>query len=177
MGVPVPDSAAPRSAGAGDMFLSVNGARFGQITGEANDEKHKNEIEVLAWSWGMQGRNTLGGNTATGKATMRELKIVKRIDKASTALMKAVRTNEAIKEAILTIRKVGKSPLEYLVIKIEDGRVTSIDIDAGDATNSPFIVEKLTFSFNKISIEYTPQAQDGRPLGKTSFDDVWQVAQ
>ena len=36
-----------------DMFLSVNGAKSGQIAGEAQDQKHKNEIEVLGWSWGM----------------------------------------------------------------------------------------------------------------------------
>ncbi len=159
--------------GAGDMFLSVNGARHGQINGEAHDDKHKNEIEVLAWSWGMQGKAALGGGGATGKATMRELRITKRVDKSSTALMAAVRSNEAIKEALLTVRKVGKTPLEYFKIKIEDGRVMSIDIEAGDAANSPVLLEKVTFSFNKISIEYTPQGADGHALGSTSFEDQW----
>ena len=35
----------------------------------------------------MQGKPSLGGGAATGKATIRELQIVKRVDKASTALM------------------------------------------------------------------------------------------
>ena len=30
------------------------------------------------------------------------------------------------------MRKAGKKPLEYFKIKIEDGRVTSLDIEAGD---------------------------------------------
>ena len=51
MGVPLSDPA-NRAAGAGDMFLSVSGARLGKISGEAHDEKHKNEVEVLAWSPG-----------------------------------------------------------------------------------------------------------------------------
>ena len=155
------------------MFLSVNGARHGQINGEAHDDKHKNEIEVLAWSWGMQGKASLGGGGASGKATIRELRITKRVDKASTALMAAVRTNEAIKEAVLTVRKIGKNPLEYFKIKIEDGRVMSIDIEAGDEAASPVLMEKVTFSFNKISIEYTPQGPDGHALGSTSFEDQW----
>jgi type VI secretion system secreted protein Hcp len=155
------------------MFLSVNGAKHGKITGEAQDDTHKNEVEVLGWSWGMQGRPSLGGGTATGKATIRELRIVKRIDKASTALMSALRTNEAIKEAVLTVRKTGKKPLEYLKIKIEDGRVVSLDIEAGDASNSSTVVERVAFSFNKISIEYTPQGPDGQALGSTSFEDQW----
>lgn len=155
------------------MFLSVNGARHGQISGEAHDDKHKNEVEVLGWSWGMQGKASLGGGGATGKATMRELKIIKRVDKASTALMAALRTNEAIKQAVLTVRKSGKTPLEYFTIKIEDGRVMSLDIEAGDESSSASLLEKVTFSFNKISIEYTPQGPDGSGLGKTSFEDQW----
>jgi len=155
------------------MFLSVNGARHGQISGEAHDDKHKNEVEVLGWSWGMQGKASLGGGGATGKATMRELKIIKRVDKASTALMAALRTNEAIKTAVLTVRKSGKTPLEYFTIKIEDGRVMSLDIEAGDESSASSLLEKVTFSFNKISIEYTPQGPDGSGLGKTSFEDQW----
>src|SRR5690349_9056210 len=155
------------------MFLALNGAKQGKINGEAHDDTHKNEVEVLGWSWGMQGRPSLGGGTATGKATIRELRILKRIDKASTALMSALRTNEPIKVAMLTVRKTGKNPLEYFKIKIEDARVMSLDIEAGDASNSSTVIEKVTFSFNKISIEYTPQGSDGNPLGTTSFEDEW----
>ena len=173
MGVPLSDSPGGRAGGAGDMFLSVNGAKLGKISGEAHDEKHKNEVEVLAWSWGMQGKASLGGGGASGKATIRELRITKRVDKASTALMAAVRNNEPIKEAVLTVRKIGKTPLEYLTIKIEDGRVVSLDIEAGDAANNPALLERVAFSFNKISIEYTPQGPDGNPLGATSFVDQW----
>jgi type VI secretion system secreted protein Hcp len=155
------------------MFLSVTGARHGQISGEAHDEKHKNEVEVLGWSWGMQGKPSLGGGVATGKATIRELKITKHVDKASTALMSALRSNEPIKVAILTIRKAGKTPLEYLVIKIEDGRVMSLDIEVGDGSSNVALVERVSFSFNKISIEYKPQGPDGNALGSTSFEDQW----
>ena len=159
------------------MFLAVKGAKSGAINGEAHDEgKHKNEIEVLAWSWGMQGKASLGGGGATGKATIRELRITKRVDRASTALMSALRTNELIKEATLTLRKIGKTPLEYLTIKIENGRVMAIDIEAGDATASPALFERVSFSFNKISIEYTPQAADGSAQGSTSFEDEWTPA-
>ena len=155
------------------MFLAVSGARAGSISGESQDSKHKNEIEVLAWSWGMQGKPSLGGGGATGKATIRELRITKRVDKASTALMSALRTNEPIKLATLTIRKVGKTPLEYLTIKIEDGRIMSLDIEAGDASSDPALLERVSFSFNRITVEYTPQGPDGNALGATSFTDEW----
>jgi type VI secretion system secreted protein Hcp len=170
---PIPDSGVSRGPGAGDMFLKVKGAKHGDINGEAQDQKHKNEIEVLAWSWGMQGKAALGGGIATGKATMRELRITKRVDKASTALMSALRTNETIKEATLTLRKIGKTPLEYLKIKIEEGRVVALDLEAGDVSGSPSLLERVSLSFNKISIEYTPQGADGMPQGSTTFEDEW----
>jgi type VI secretion system secreted protein Hcp len=158
------------------MFLSVKGAKHGQINGESQDSQHKNEIEVLGWSWGMQGRPSLGGGGATGKATMRELRVTKRIDKASTALMSALRTNESIKEAVLTLRKTGKKTLEYLKITIQDARVLSLEIDAGDASGSALALERISFSFNKIGVVYTPQGPDGTPQGSTSFDDEWTAA-
>jgi type VI secretion system secreted protein Hcp len=82
--------------GVGDMFLMVKGAKHGVIKGESQDTAHKGEIDVLSWSWGMQGRPSLGGGGASGKATINDLKIVKRLDSASTALMGALRTNEQI---------------------------------------------------------------------------------
>ena len=163
----------PASNGTGDMFLMVKGAKHGLIKGEALDDQHKGEIEVLSWSWGMQGKPTLGGGVATGKATIHDLRIVKRIDSASTALMLALRTNEPIQKAVLTLRKAGKSQLEYLKITIEQGRVTSLTIDGGDPTGNPDVVERVSFSFNKIEVEYVPQGKDGLPQGGMTFADQW----
>jgi len=164
---------ASSNPGAGDMFFKVKGAKHGQITGEAQDDKHKGEIEVLSWSWGMQGKSALGGGTATGKATMRELRIVKKVDKASTALMSALRTNERSKEGALILRKTGTSKLAYLKITIQDGRVMALDVEAGDENGSSTLVERVSFSFNKIAVEYTPQGGDGMPQGATTFEDQW----
>jgi type VI secretion system secreted protein Hcp len=160
-------------AGAGDMFLMVKGAKHGLIKGESQDSTHKGEIEVLSWSWGMQAKPSLGGGGASGKATINDLKIVKRLDSASTALMAALRTNEQIQKAVLTLRKAGKGQLEYLKITIEQGRITSVTVDAGDLSGSPEVVEKVSFSFNKIEVEYVPQGKDGQPQGGMTFVDQW----
>ena len=44
------------------------------------------------------------------------------------------------------------------------------------ASSSPALFERVSFSFNKISVQYTPQAQDGSAQGVTSFDDEWAPA-
>ena len=168
-----PGTSTSKTPGAGDMFFKVKGAKHGQISGEAQDDKHKGEIEVLSWSWGMEGKASLGGGGASGKANIRELRIVKRVDKASTALMSALRTNEVIKEGILTLRKTGTSRVEYFKVTIEDGRVMKLDVEAGDDNGTSTLLERVSFSFNKISVEYTPQGGDGMPQGATTFEDQW----
>jgi len=161
------------SGGAGDMFLMVKGAKHGLIKGESQDDQHKGEIEVVSWSWGMVAKPSIGGGTATGKATINDLRIVKRVDSASTALMGALRTNEPIQKAVLTLRKAGKSQLEYLKITIEQGRVVSLIVDTVETASTPDIVERVSFSFNKIEVEYVPQGKDGLPQGSMTFADQW----
>ena len=157
--------------GTGDIFLSVKGARSGVIKGESQDEAHAKEIDVVSWSWGMQAKPALGGGVATGKAIVHELKVVKRVDSASTPLMSALRSNEMITKAVLTQRKAGKAQLEFLKITIEQGRVTGLTIEAGDKDGSPDLFEHLSFSFNKISVEYVPQGKDGQAMGSMLYTD------
>ena len=162
------------SGGAGDMFLMVKGAQHGLIKGESQDAQHKGEIDVFGWSWGMVAKANIGGGTATGKATINDLRIVKRVDSASTALMLALRTNEPIQKAVLTLRKAGKGQLEYMKITIEQGRVISLVIETVEkTTGTPDIFEKVSFSFNKIEVEYVPQGKDGLPQGAMTFADQW----
>jgi type VI secretion system secreted protein Hcp len=159
--------------GAGDMFLLVKGAKHGLIKGEAQDETHKEEIEVLGWSWGMQARPSLGAGTPSGKATVHDLKILKRVDRASAPLMSALRMNEPLEKAVLTLRKAGESQLEYLKITVEQGRVTSLIIEAGDASGGSELHENVSLSFNKITVEYVPQGKDGRAQGSVLYTDQW----
>jgi type VI secretion system secreted protein Hcp len=158
---------------AGDMFLMVKGAKHGVIKGEAQDDKHKDEIQVLRWSWGMTAHPPTATGGAFGRATIHDLKIVKRVDKASTPLMIALRFNEEIQKAVLTLRKAGGSQLEFLKITIEGGRVTSIKIDVGEPEGGAEIFEHVTFSFNKIEVEYVPQGKSGGAEGSLTFQDQW----
>jgi type VI secretion system secreted protein Hcp len=118
------------------MFLSVKGAVAGVIRGESQDATHANEIEVMSWSWGMHGQRELGSQVATGRAVVHELRIVKRVDRASTALMFALRHNEEIQKAVLTLRKAGRTALEFLTITIEQGRVNTYEVEGGDRSGS-----------------------------------------
>lgn len=155
-------------SGSGDVFLKVDSARQGPIKGESSDDKHKDEIEVVSWSWGMRAQTTIAGGEA-GKATLNELVVSKKIDGATTALMAAMRNNELIKSAILTMRKSGDKQHEYCKVTIKNARITSFDIQC-DAPGSASFTETLSFAFQSLKVDYIPQGSDGQQRGGMQFE-------
>ena len=136
-------------------------ARIGTIKGESRDARHKDEIEVLSWSWGVSQSGTMahGGGGGTGKASFHDFTFTHHVDKASPALMRACATGEHIKDATITVRKAGKGQQEYLVIKMTDLLVTSVSTSVsaeGDTT-----IESVGLAFAKVDLEYKPQKADG----------------
>ena len=109
---------------AADIF-----AKIGDIKGESLDSKHKDEVEVLSWSWGVQQSGTMahGGGGGEGKASFNDFNFTHHVDKASAVLMKACATGEHIKEATITVRKAGKGQQEFLIIKMNDVLITSVN--------------------------------------------------
>lgn len=157
-----------------DIFLKAQGQKSGKIAGEADDPDHKDEIEVVGWSWGMTSPTDLTTGHATGKLSMRALTITKNVDKATTALMSALASNETITKALLTVRKAGKTgkPIEYLKITVEQARLISHQVRTGN-NNPAILVEELSLAFQKITVEYTPQGPDGQPRAGSCFITDW----
>ena len=135
-------------------------AKIGDIKGESTDSKHKDEVEMLSWSWGLSnasGGPSPSGGGAGGKTSFQDLQFTHVIDKASPQLMTACATGQHIKDATITVRKAGKGLQEYLIIKMNDIVITSVALaSAGDPP-----VESVTLQFVKIDLEYRPQKPDG----------------
>jgi len=148
-----------------DMFLSVTGQKTGPIKGESEDEQHKGEIDILGWSWGISAQTAMGGGGPAGKAVIKELRLRKHVDRASTALMSVATNNELIKKAVLAVRKAGTTQQEYFKLTIERGRITSYEVQAPESETNPEMLELLSLSFQKIEIEYRLQGEDGQLRG------------
>jgi len=135
-------------------------AKIGDIKGESLDAKHKDEIEVFSFSWGVanSGSAAPGGGGGAGKATFQDLSIVHGIDKATPELLKACATGLDIKDATITHRKAGKGQQEYLIIRLNDVTITAVS-HAG-AEDQPY-AESVSLKFAKVDLEYRPQRQDG----------------
>ena len=140
---------------AADIF-----AKIGDIKGESLDSKHKDEVDVLSWSWGIQQSGSMahGGGGGEGKASFNDFNFTHHVDKASPVLMKACATGEHIKEATITVRKAGKGQQEFLIIKMNDILITSVVPGGSEGSTTD---ESIMMQFAKVDLEYKPQKADG----------------
>ena len=74
-----------------------------------------------------------------------------------------------IKEGLITVRKAGDKPVEYLKIKLNDLLVSSVQ-NAGHGGD--LITENVSLNFAKFHVEYLEQAADGtgKPGGEMGWD-------
>jgi len=150
-----------------DMFLKIDG-----VDGEAVDTVggHSNEIDVLAWSWGISqsGRHD-GDDGEAGRVNVQDLSITKFVDKSSTDLYESLSGGEHFPEVILSVRTAGDPfVVDYLVYTLEEARVTSVSTGGSGGEDRP--TETITLNFAKVKIEYTPQREDGSPEDTKTYD-------
>lgn len=129
-----------------DAFLQIEG-----IPGESSFPKHKNEIAIESFSWGMSNRAT----------SLNDFSFVHRVDKASPPLLTASCTNMAFPTLKLSLVKVsqktGSGP-DYLVFTMTDCLITGL-ASTGEDSSKP--QERLSFNFQKIEMDYKFEKPDG----------------
>jgi type VI secretion system secreted protein Hcp len=150
-----------------DMFLKLDG-----IKGESKDSKHKDEIHIESFSWGMSqtGTHGVGGGGGAGKVSVHDLSITKNVDKSSPPMMLTCCNGKHIKDGLITVRKAGEKPLEYLKIKLTDILVSGVQ-HAGHG--SELLTENVTLNFSKFELEYQEQKPDGS--GVTAGQIGWDI--
>jgi type VI secretion system secreted protein Hcp len=151
-----------------DFFLKIDG-----IPGESKDDKHKGEIDVLAFSWGLSqtGIGHVGGGSGAGKVQFQDLSFTHYIDKSTTDLMFSCASGKHIKSAILVARKAGGKPLEYLKIKLTDILVSSVS--TGGSGGEERQTANVTLNFSQVNVDYVEQKADGS--GEAAKTMGWSV--
>lgn len=152
-----------------DMFLKID-----DIKGESPDAKHAGEIQVLAWSWGMSQSGTTheGTGGGSGKVSVQDISITKYVDKSSPNLIKYACNGKHFKEALLTVRKAGEKPLEYIKISMKEVLVTNVS--TGGSGGEDRLTENISLNFAEFKVDYTPQKADGS--GDAVITAAWNIA-
>jgi type VI secretion system secreted protein Hcp len=139
-----------------DYFLKLDG-----IDGESTDKKHKGEIDLNSFSFGVSqtGSFAYGGGGGSGKASFQDFHFTKRMDKASPKLMLACASGQHIAKATLVCRKAGGEQEEYLKIEFGDILVSSYQVGGSGGDALP--TDQFSLNYGKINQEYKEQTAKG----------------
>lgn len=151
-----------------DMFLKLDG-----IEGESKDSKHPGEIQIESFSWAMSqtGGFSTGGGGGAGKVRIQDISFTTFVDKATAPLMYHCASGKHIPSGLVTVRKAGEKPLEYLKIKLTDILVSSVQT-GGSRGRGDSLTQDLAIHFGKFEVEYQEQLRDGsgKPAGNFGWD-------
>ena len=154
--------------GAVDIFLKVDG-----IDGESANPSHKDQIELLSFSWGASqmgaGSTGSGGKgSGVGKADFASFTFAKQLDSASPKLFSSTAKGTNIKDAELSVRRAGGKQNLLYSMKFDDLTVDKFS----HKDSSGHMTENVSFKFSKVEVAYypaKPSGSTGTPI-TASFD-------
>jgi type VI secretion system secreted protein Hcp len=137
-----------------DYFLKLD-----QIQGESVDEKHKDEIQLMSWSWGASQVTSVAGTggSGAGKASLQDFNVMTYFDKATPKFFKSIVKGDHIKTGTMTAVKSGAEGTPYLKVDFKELFVTNLQISG--SSEIPTI--SISFSYNEIKIDYSTQNEQG----------------
>lgn len=143
-----------------DAFL-----KLGALKGDSQVKGYEEQMQLLAWSWGMSqsGTTHLGTGGGAGKVNVQDLSFTKFVDSASAPLILACCKGTHYDDATLTLRKAGGDPLPYLIITLEEIIVTSVT--TGGSGGEDQQTENITLNFGAFKYAYQPQDNKGAKKG------------
>ena len=133
------------------------------IKGESTSVRHKDEIVVESWNWGLTAGLPIGGSgggAGIGKPSFAPLSFAHRVDIASPLLWKACATGQRLAEALLSIARPLATAGDYLTLRMSDAVLTSVNLADSAADTSPPL-EVVTLTFVTFEYSYRPQLANG----------------
>lgn len=141
---------------ANDIYMKIEG-----IEGESTAEGHKNEVELLSWSFGASNATSVTpGKTglSAGRANVQDFAATKRTDKTTPPLFKACVTGKDIPKVTVSVRKAtgDGGQADFLVYTFTNVMISSLQMGGSNSDDIP--VESVTFAFAKVEVKYLTQA-------------------
>lgn len=139
------------------------------VKGESQVAGYEDQIDVVDWDWSMtqSGISHLGSGSGAGRVTVQDLMVVKYVDSATHALMRACCNGKHFPKAKLTVRKAGGEPMPYLEVTMEQVMVTNVS--TGSELVNERQAERIALNFAKVTVDYTPQNEKGSTAAKKTM--------
>ncbi|HTY85076.1 MAG TPA: type VI secretion system tube protein Hcp [Silvibacterium sp.] len=138
-----------------DYFLKLSDG----IQGESSDSNHKDEIQIMSWSWGASQVSSVAGTggSGAGKADLSDFSIMTYFDKATPKFFKSIGLGTHIKTGTMSAIKSGADGKPYLKVDFKELFVSSLQISG----SSEIPTVSLSFTYNEIKIDYSVQDENG----------------
>jgi type VI secretion system secreted protein Hcp len=150
---------------ASSMFLKLDG-----IKGESTDDKHRDQIDVLSWSWGVSNGAAQTRRGTLPRACVQDLSFTKFVDTASADLIMDGMLGDVIATGTLVVQKGTEQPHEYIRLVMKNVTVTSFT--TGGSGGEDRLTENVTLHFESMQFQYQKQAENGSPTGPLLTFDV-----
>jgi type VI secretion system secreted protein Hcp len=145
-----------------DCHLKLDG-----VKGESTHAKHKDEIALQSWSWGVSNSsNSSGGGLAVGKGKPQDIHFTKKYDNASPVLSKNCAAGKHFKDATISMSLAGGKQEDFLVIKLKEVFISSHQVSAGSGGE---VSDQVSMTYGDIEYSYKPQKDDGSLGGEVKF--------
>ncbi|MCD9027855.1 type VI secretion system tube protein Hcp [Luteimonas sp. BDR2-5] len=148
-----------------DMHIKFGKGKV-TIGGSSDHAKHKDEVPVLAWSWGLSNSADLHNSSvsAGGKAHVQDISLTKYVDSSSHSLLQAAATGARIEEAWLYVTNATGEQTDYVTIHLSNG-VMVTSVSTGGSGGEDRLTENVTLHFGKFKYGFQPQKPDGTKDG------------
>ena len=128
-----------------DMFIKIDG-----IEGESSDRAHKDEIDVISWSWGEASTTrSVGERVMQPEMGAGVLTVTRSVDKATPLLMNYCATGKPL-ATVLVIQGAETYKLSEVSMRCAS--------NSGATGDTP--TEEVAFYYNKITFSYDKGRKD-----------------
>jgi type VI secretion system secreted protein Hcp len=155
-----------------DMALKFEGGSV-TVEGESTLLNLESQLVVQSFSWGATNDTTLAFGAShgggQGKPRMHDMTFSFFVDKTTTALFKALTTNNHFDKVTLTIQRAGGEGqrLKYMAYEMESAVINSLQ-DSGGGSN--LVMSSMTITYAKMTKKYTPQGDTGSGEGELTAE-------
>ena len=148
-----------------DAFLKIS-----TVPGESTDDKHKDWIEILSYSWGVSqatgSATSTGGARSAQRCDHQDFSITKVLDKASPKLFLACCKSEHVPSVTIELCRATGDKQKYMEYKLSDVLISSVRPGGAAQASENLPLEEISFNYGKCELTYTAtDHKTGKPAG------------
>ncbi|WP_372870241.1 Hcp family type VI secretion system effector [Shewanella sp.] len=130
--------------------------KLGDIKGESQNQGHRDEIDILSWSWSNDSTST------SGSLCVMDVAVTKYTDSATVDILMGQMMDRVYQDAMITMttNTGDRGEVDYFQMHMRNVSVSSYNTGGSGEQR---MLENITLHFDEANIIYRPQDPNGKP--------------